>query len=54
MLTTKNSSIIKIYHFFFSLFTFQVYVFNRYPDGVKPQAFADNAIKTSKVKWLRE
>ncbi|XP_063693860.1 phospholipid-transporting ATPase IF-like isoform X1 [Bolinopsis microptera] len=26
----------------------QVYVFNRYPDGVKPQAFADNAIKTSK------
>ena len=32
---------------------FQVYVFNRYPDGVKPQTFADNAIKTSKVSNLK-
>ena len=31
------------------IFHVQVYVFNRYPEGVKPQAFADNAIKTSKV-----
>lgn len=29
----------------------QVYVFNRYPEGVKPQTFADNAIKTSKYTF---